>query len=263
MLEMATYAPSGPARCPTETVSANMGVIFLLVLVILSVLSGILPQRLRGPGVTAFYVCVFPFGIAVLFAIVQGSPSPANSIKQGIECLLALSAMCLSVTLPVSLLVMQKPLRRSLTHGSGLWFVLGITASIYLLCGLLGSHGSFPFSRLGLTILEFWAGFPFTRFELVVGIVLALFTFLGIALRLGPTIPCMFLGIIAVKLFLVIFVGSSGVAYEIHVAYPAAIQRDITVLLLGVICGAALGLVLDGQRVRAQQDTERDCEQTV
>jgi hypothetical protein len=237
-----------------------MGIIFLLLVIVLSALSGVLPWRLRGRGVKAFYLCVLPAGIAALFEMVQRSPNPACTIGQAIECLLALSAICLSVTLPVSLLVMQKSVRRAITSGRALWIVLGMTASIFLLRDLLECHGSFPFSQLGLTILEFWAGFPFTHIELVVGAVLALFTVLGLVLRWGPIVPCTFLGIIAVKLFLFIFVGPSGVAYESHVAYPLAMKTDITVLLFGVICGASVGVVLDRQRSRAPRDTAKDRE---
>ncbi len=232
-----------------------MGVISLLLLAVLSALSGVLPWRLRGRGVTAFYLCVLPAAIAVLFLIIQCSPSPANSSGQAIECLLGLLAICLSVTLPVSLLVMRKSARHAVTSGRALWIVLGVAAGIFVLRDLLGFHGSFPFSQLGLTVLESWAGFPFTRIELVAGIVLALFTVLGFVLRWGPTVPCTFLGVIAVKLFLFIFVGPSCVAYESHVAYRLAVEADFTVLLVGVICGASVGMILDRWRSRTPQHT--------
>ena len=237
-----------------------MDVIFLLLLV---VLSGVLPWRFRGRGVKAFYLCVLPAGIAALFVIVQCSPNPTCSIGQAIECLLTLLAICLGVTLPVSLLVMQESLRHAVTSGRALWIVLGLTASILLLRDLLECHGSFPFSQLSLKILGFWAGFQFTRIELVVGIVLALFTVLGFVLRWGPTVPCAFLGIIAVKLFLFIFVGSSGAAYEVSVAYPLAVETDFAVLFFGLICGAFVGLVLDRQRSRAPKRTAKGGEHSV
>jgi len=233
------------------------------VLVTLSLLSGILPHRFRGPGVAAFYACVFPLGVGVLFGIVQGSSSPANSIEQGIECLMALSAICLSVTLPVSLLVMQKRLLRSLTHGRGPWLILGVVASIFLLHDLLGIHESFPLSRQGFAVLEVSAGFQFTRYELVVGIVLALFTLLGIALRLGPTVPCVFLGIVTLKLFLILFIPPSRVSYDIQSGYRMAIQKDAMILFMGAICGTGLGLALDGWRASARQpDGEQNAEQS-
>ena len=177
-------------------------------------------------------LCTPHWDCSALFVIVQCSPIPADSIGQAIECLLALLAICLSVTLPVSLLVMHRSVRRAVTSGRALWIVLGVTAGVFLLRDLLGCRGSFPFSQLSLAILESWAGFALTHVELAVGIVLALFTVIGFVRRWGPTIPCAFLGVIAVKLFLFIFIGPSGVAYESRVAYRLAIETDFTVLLL-------------------------------
>lgn len=237
-----------------------MAVIYLLLLIVLSVLSGALPWRLRGLGVVIFYLGVLPVGIAAIFVIVQHSPSPASSIVQAVECLLAVLAICLSVTLPVSLLVMQKSVRRAVTSGRALWIVLGTTAVIFLVRDLLKCHGSFPFSQLGLRALESWSGLPFAHIELVAGVVLAFFTVLGLALRWGPTVPGAFLGIIAVRLFLFIFVGPSCVAYEVGVAYPSATATDFTLLLFGLICGASVGVFLDCQRSRAQEHAVKDRE---
>ena len=122
----------------------------------------------------AFYLFVLPAGIAALFAIIQCSPSPTDSIEQAIECLLALLAICLGGTLPVSLLVMRKSVRHAVTSGRGFWIALGITASIFLLRDLLDCRSSFPFSPLAIQLLESWAGFSFNRIGLVLGIVLAL-----------------------------------------------------------------------------------------
>jgi hypothetical protein len=227
-----------------------MGVVFLLLLVVLYALSGVLPWRFRGRGVKAFYLGVLPAGIVALFVLVQRSPSPAHGIGQAIECLLALSALCLSVTLPVSLLVMLKSVRHAVVSGRALWLLVGITAGFFLLRDLLEFHGSFPFSRLTLEALEVGSGCPFTHIELVVGIVLASVTALGLMLRWGPIVPSALLGIIAIKLFLFVFVGPSGVAYESRVAYQFAINNDIAVLLFGIIGGASVGAVLDSQRRR-------------
>jgi hypothetical protein len=222
-----------------------MGVVFLLLLV---ALSGVLPWRFRGRGVKAFYLGVLPAGIVVLFVLVQCSPSPAHGIGQAIECLLALSAFCLSVTLPVSLLIMLKSVRRAVVSGRALWLLVGLTASFFLLRDLLEFHGSFPLSRLTLEALEFRYGCPFTHIELVVGILLASVAALGLMLRWGPIVPSALLGIIAIKLFLFVFVGPSGAAYESRVAYRFAINNDIAVLLFGIIGGASVGAVLDRQR---------------
>ncbi|MBN2295317.1 MAG: hypothetical protein JXM70_23000 [Pirellulales bacterium] len=208
----------------------------------------------------AFYLCVFPLGIIALFAIIQCSPNPAHSIEETVECLLVLSVICLVVTLPVSLLVMQKCLRRSLTCGSGMWCLLGVVASIYLLCALFGYHGSFPFSPLGLEVLELCAGFSFTHYELTVGIGLALMTILGIAQRMGPIIPSVFFGMFAIRLILVSFGPASCVAYEVGVAQRRAIEGDILVLIFGAVCGLILGLFLEGKRIPGQKDAENNYE---
>ena len=77
-----------------------MGIVFLLILVVLSVLSGILPQKHGDRGLRAFYFGVLPLGVGLLFLIIQCSPSPAHGIEQIVECLLAMSALGLFVTLP-------------------------------------------------------------------------------------------------------------------------------------------------------------------
>jgi hypothetical protein len=226
-----------------------MGVAFVLLLVVLYALSGVLPWRFRGRGVKAFYLGVLPAGIVALFVLVQCSPSPAHGIGQAIECLLALSALCLSVTLPVSLLVMLKSVCHAVVIGRALWLLVGITASVFLLRDLFEFHGSFPFSRVTLEALEIGFGCPFTHIELVVGTVLASVTAIGLLLRWGPIVPSALLGIIVIKLFLFI-VGPSSVAYEVSVAHPLAVKTDIAVLLCGIIGGAFVGVVLDRQRGR-------------
>jgi hypothetical protein len=235
-----------------------MGIVFLLILIMLSVLSGVLPRKHGNRGLTGFYLGVLPLGVGLLFLTIQASPSPAHGAEQVVECLLAMLALSLCVTLPVSLLVMSKPLRRSLKQGNGLWYALVAIGTAYILCGLLGVHCSFPFSELGLEVLEILVGFSFTRYELVTGIVLALFACIGITRRLGPTIPCVILGMFAVRLFLVVFVGPSGVGYEVHVAYRRAIQGDIKTLVFGAACGAVIGLVLDNRRAIKSKSPEKD-----
>ncbi|MEN6458669.1 MAG: hypothetical protein ABFC63_07035 [Thermoguttaceae bacterium] len=198
----------------------------------------------------AFYLGILPAGIAVLFVLVQCSPNPAHGIGQAIECLLALAALCLSVTLPVSLLVMLKSVRRAVADGRALWLLVGITASFFLLRDLLEFQGSFPFSDLTLAALEFGSGCSFAHIELVAGIVLASVTAIGLMLRWGPIVPSALLGIIAIKLFLFAFVEPSCVAYESRVAYQFAINNDMAVLLFGMIGGACAGMILDSQRHR-------------
>ena len=78
--------------------------------------------------------------------------------------------------------------------------------NVHALSGILGVHKTFPFSQSRLRVLEALAGFQFIHFGLVVGIALTLMIVAGIALRLGPTLPCVLLGMFAVRLFLIIFV---------------------------------------------------------
>lgn len=240
-----------------------MGAIFLLLVVVLSALSGVLPWRLRGRGVKAFYLVVLPTGIAALFTMVQCSPNPAWSIPQAIECLLELLVICLCVTLPVSLLVMQKSARQAVTSGLALWTLLAITAAVFVLYGGRECQDSLLFSQCTLRVLELWVGFSFARIDLIVGVVLALLTVLGLARRWGPLVPCTILGVVAVKLFLFVFVGESCAAYEVQVAYPRAVASDINVLLFGLICGLGVGGILDSHRTRTPQPGSKDGEQTV
>lgn len=240
-----------------------MGEIFLLLVIVLSVLSGVLPWHFRGRGVLAFYLGVLPLGIAASFTLVQYSYNPARSIPQVIECLLELLVLCLSVTLPVSLLVMQKSARRAVTSGCALWVLLGITAAICVLCGAGECEDRLLFGRLTLRVLELWAGGSFARIDLIVGAVLALLTVVGLARRWGPFVPCTILGVVAVKLFLFVFVGESCAAYEVEVAYPRAVASDINLMLFGLFCGAGVGGILDSQRASTPPPASKDGEQVV
>ena len=64
----------------------------------------------------------------------------------------------------------------------------------------------------------------------------------------------------AYKLFLFLFVGPGRVAYESRVASQFALRQDIGVLLVGVICGAVVGVFLDCQSSLAPQQTAKDGE---
>ena len=82
---------------------------FLALLVAIVALSWFLPQRFGGRGQVAFFLLILPAAIAALFAVQQHSPNPTHSVDQAIEFFTIVSAICLGVTLPVSLLARRRP----------------------------------------------------------------------------------------------------------------------------------------------------------
>ncbi len=86
-----------------------MGELLVALLVVLLTLSWVLPRRFRGDGLAAFYLLVFPVAVALMFVIQHRSRNPTNSIDEGVEFVLVMSAICLIGTAPLSFLAMRKP----------------------------------------------------------------------------------------------------------------------------------------------------------
>jgi hypothetical protein len=115
-----------------------------------------------------------------------------------------------------------------------LWTVVGIVAALILYTD----------------VDEYRAGFPLNRAGIVVGITVETLVGLGLLFHWGPIIPCMLLGSFCFLLL------TSPIASS----HEEAVFKDFVVPLLGAICGAALGLVLEHYPCiwsKAEQDNMR------
>lgn len=94
--------------------------------------------------------------------------------------------------------------------------------------------------------LEFRDGRPLNRIGLVVGICLTSLTGLGVFLRWGPIVPCMFLGMVVLMLL----------TDPIARSHEEAVFKDLGIPLIGAIVGTILGIVVESQRPRGPRSKQ-------
>jgi hypothetical protein len=115
-----------------------------------------------------------------------------------------------------------------------LWSVVGVLAVL----------------PLGIVAVEICAGCQFDWITLFIGIVPASLSCLGLFLRWGPTVPCMFLAML-VSFILFNPPVQSG-SKEEHVF------RELGVPMFGAIFGAFLGLVIESSRLDRPDPKQHD-----
>jgi len=103
-----------------------------------------------------------------------------------------------------------------------LWSVVGGIAALWL---------------VGVA-LELPNRFRLNHTDLIIGIVLTSLTCLGVFLRWGPVIPCMFLGMGIFSLL----------TSPISSSHEEVVFKDLGVPLMGAIFGAIFGYVVESQR---------------
>jgi hypothetical protein len=113
-----------------------------------------------------------------------------------------------------------------------LWIVVGVLAAVLLASVAWGYQDGFPLNRIGL----------------VIGTALGSLTALGLLCRGGPIVPCMILGMV---------VFSSLTSPFAH-SHQEAVFKDLGVPLIGAICGALFGFMLDFQRSRTSKPNHND-----